>query len=288
MTQVLSPSLIGSRWGGLSLRRRRLFGCAATILAIELMWSVRKIVVANLGHGAVFSGAVLLACLFLLVAIGVRRRMTFLPIWSVSTWMQIHLYTGMFAIAAFVIHVPRIVAAGRFEAGLSWLFWGVSASGLYGLYSARSIPKRLTAIGIEPRYDRIAWHRDQVLRAAETEHASLTIAQGGEVLSGFYDRVLRRYFQSGLPIAFRFRPSERRRQAILAELGDLRRYFDAETCGTADRMAALVRRRDQIDYHHGLQWRLRAWVALHASLSIVLVVWAVAHAVVALSMLGRS
>jgi len=167
------------------------------------------------------------------------------------------------------------------------MFWCVSASGLYGIYSARSIPKRLTAIGIEPRYDRIGWHRDQIFQAAEAERGAMAIAEGGEVLAEFYDRVLKRYFESGLSISFRFRPSERRRQAILAEMGDLRRYFDADTCATADRLAAFVRRRDQLDYHHGLQWRMRAWVALHASMSVVLVVWAVAHTVVALSMLGR-
>lgn len=287
MSDVSIRSTPAARWLTLSLRKRRLLAGMATVLAVELFWCIDQLIVARLGNASLYSGTVLLACLFLLVAIGARRRLTMLPLWSVSTWLQVHLYTGIFAVVVFLVHVPKLVADGWFEGMLAWSFLVVSASGLYGIFVSRTIPKRLTAISIQPRYDRIEWHRDQYRQAAQEVDRSLTLAGGGEVLSEFYQRRLKPYFESGLPLLFRLRPNPRRRQTLLAELGDLKRYFDADSLRSADRLAALVRHRDELDFHHGLQWKLRSWVIVHAGLSLLLVVGAVLHAGFALAMLGR-
>jgi hypothetical protein len=269
------------------MRWRRVFACVATLLAFELFWCCNQIVNSRLGNPALFSGSVLLACLIMLVAIGVRRRLMMLPLWSVSTWLQIHLYTGAFACAVFVVHVPRIIANGWFEGILSWLFIGVSVSGIYGIYVSRTIPKRLTAVSTQPRYDRIDWHRDQYRQSAEIVFESLTPDDGGDVLADFYTRQLKPYFESDLAILFRIQPNPRRRQALLAELGDLKRYLSGSPLEAANRLSGIVRHRDELDYHHGLQWRLRSWVIVHAAFSVVLVVWAICHAVFAFVMLGR-
>ncbi len=269
------------------MRRRRLLACVATLLAIEIFWCCNQIIVSRLGNASLFSGSVLLACLFMLVAIGARRRVMMLPLWSVSTWLQIHLYTGIFACAVFVIHVPRIIANGWFEGILSWLFIAVSASGIYGIFVSRMIPKRLTAVPTQPRYDRIDWHRDQYRQASANIFASLTPDHGGDVLADFYTRELQPYFESGLPISFRIQPNQRRRRALLAELGDLKRYLSVDSLESANRFSALIRHRDELDYHHGLQWKLRSWVIVHAAISLVLVVWSVVHAGFAFVMLGR-
>jgi len=287
MTQVILPLVRSSRWKSLPFHRRRLIAITATILSVELFWCINQMIVARLGNASLYSGAVLLMCLFLLVAIGIRRRLVMLPLWSVSTWMQIHLYTGLFACAVFVVHVPRIIASGWFEGILSWLFLIVSCSGIYGIYAARTIPRRLTAVALQPRYDRIAWHRDQLRRVAADEFSALKPDSGGNVLSDFYTRQLKRYFASPLPMSFRILPTQRRRRLLLAELGDLRRYLSENAVAAADRYAALIRHRDELDYHHGLQWKLRTWVIVHAAVSVVLVAWSLVHASFALVMLGR-
>lgn len=287
MSQITLESTLPSRWKSISLRRRRLIACVATLLAIELFWSCNQIIVSRLGNASLFSGSALLVCLFMLVAIGARRRLMMLPLWSVSTWLQVHLYTGIFACAVFAIHAPKIIANGWFEGILSWLFIGVSASGIYGIYASRTIPKRLTAVPTGPRYDRIDWHRDQYHRAATDVHQSLASGGGGEVLADFYTKKLQPYFASGMPLSFRIQPTPRRRQALLAELGDLKRYLGGESLAAANQLSALIRHRDELDYHHGLQWKLRSWVIVHAAISLVLVVWAVIHAGFALVMFGR-
>ena len=287
MNQITLESTLPSRWKAISMRRRRVFACVATLLAIELFWCFNQFILGRLGNASLFSGSVLLACLFMLVAIGARRRLMMLPLRSVSTWLQIHLYTGIFACAVFVIHVPRIIANGWFEGILSWLFITVSASGIYGIFASRTIPKRLTAVPTQPRYDRIDWHRDQYRKAGAGIFESLTSDNGGDVLEDFYARQLQPYFESGLPLLFRIQPNPRRRRALLAELGDLKRYLSGDSLDAANRFSALVRHRDELDYHHGLQWKLRSWVIIHAALSLVLVVWAVVHAGFAFVMLGR-
>lgn len=269
------------------MRKRRVIACVATLLSIEIFWCCNQIIVSQLGNGSLFSGSVLLVCLFMLVAIGARRRLMMLPLWSVSTWLQVHLYTGVFACAVFVMHVPRIIANGWFEGILAWLFIVVSVSGIYGIFTSRSIPKRLTAVPIQPRYDRITWHRDQYRQAAEREFLSLSPVSGGDVLADFYSNKLQPYFESGLPFLFRFQPNQRRRRALLAELGDLKRYLSDKALESANQFAAMIRHRDELDYHHGLQWRLRSWVIVHAALSLLLTGWAVVHAAFAFMMLGR-
>lgn len=287
MSQITLESTLPSRWKAISMRRRRVIACVATLLAIELFWCCNQIIVSRLGNASLFSGSVLLACLFLLVAIGARRRLMMLPLWSVSTWLQVHLYTGIFACAVFVVHVPRIIANGWFEGILSWLFIVVSASGIYGIFASRSIPKRLTAVPTQPRYDRINWHRDQYRQAAAKEYESLKPISGGDVLANFYTRQLQPYFESGLPLAFRIQPNQRRRRSLLAELGDIKRYLSDQALESANQFAGMIRHRDELDYHHGLQWKLRSWVIVHAALSLLLIVWAVVHAGFAFMMLGR-
>jgi hypothetical protein len=287
MSQITLESTLPTRWKSLSMRTRRLVAGVTTLLAIELFWCCNQIIVSRLGNASLFSGSVLMSCLFILVAIGARRRLMMLPLWKVSTWLQIHLYTGIFACAVFVVHAPRIIANGWFEGILSWLFIGVSASGIYGIFVSRTTPKRLTAVPIQPRYDRIDWHRDQYRLAAVGVFESLQPMGGGEVLADFYNRKLQPYFEAGLPLWFRFQPNPRRRRALLAELGDLRRYLSSDALRGADHFAALIRHRDELDYTHGLQWKLRSWVIVHAAVSIVLVVWAIVHAGFAFVMLGR-
>ena len=287
MSQITLESTLPARWKTISMRRRRLLACVATLLAIEVFWCCNQIVVSRLGNASLFSGSVLLACLFMLVAIGARRRLMMLPLWSVSTWLQIHLYTGIFACVVFVIHAPRIIANGWFEGILSWLFIAVSASGIYGIFASRTIPRRLTTVPTQPRYERIDWHRDQFRQAACGVYETLTPDSGGDVLADFYRRELQPYFESRLPLSFRIQPSPRRRSALLAELGDLKRYLSDDSLEAANRFSALIRHRDELDYHHGLQWKLRSWVIVHAAISLVLVVWSVVHAGFAFVMLGR-
>ncbi len=212
---------------------------------------------------------------------GIRRRIPILPLGSASTWTQIHIYTGLFATAVYVMHVPALVGAGMFECCLSIVFWIVSASGFYGVYASRTLPKRLTAVEGQYRFDRIVWHRDQIAEIAGQLLENVSERTPVRVLGTYYTTSLKPFFHQRPTSAYVLLPRGNRRRQLLGGLRELDRYLQDEGRNTAGQFAALVRRRDDLDYQFALQLRLRLWVAVHSAFSVALLLGAIIHAVVA-------
>lgn len=264
-------------------RTRRRIAITATVAAACPLVLADWLLHQRLGHASFLSGGVLLGCLVLLILVAVRKRLVMLPLWSVSTWVQIHIYTGLFALVAYALHVPRIIATGVFEGCLSLLFLSVSASGLYGLFVSRTAPRKLTAVGGEYRFDRIGWHRHQLAARAADVLAGLDASLSSPVLFAFYRDALQPYFSARPPLGYLAVPSGARRRRLLSGLGELNRYLSTDTRGASGQLAALVRTRDELDFHYALQLRLRLWVAVHSMLSIALLSWSLVHVALVLS-----
>lgn len=232
---------------------------------------------ASLGHTAIASGSALFFCILILILISLRKRLVMLPLGSVSTWTQIHIYTGVFSLGVYVLHVPRILANGFFEGGLSLLFLCVGISGLYGLYASRTAPRKLTNVPGEYRFDRIPLHRQQLADAALDVIQGLDDSLAAPVLAGFYKDSLHSFFNRGVPLDFLFIPNSLRRRQLLASLQNLDRYLSASAKVAAGQLAALIRTRDELDFHYAIQLRLRTWVAFHSSMSFLLLIWSICH-----------
>ncbi len=181
----------------ISFRSRRRISIVVTGLALAVVWIVAWIQDGRLGRASVFTGGTVLGSILLLGLLGVRRRIPMLPLGSVSTWTQIHIYTGIFAAGAYLIHVPSIIAGGVFECGLSIVFLLVTLSGLYGIYASRTLPRRLTAVEGQHRFDRVAWHRSQIALAAKGLLDELNEQSGARVLGSFYANYLNPFFAPG-------------------------------------------------------------------------------------------
>ena len=270
----------------LSFRNRRRISLAVTALLVAAVWLVAWIQDGRLAHASVFTGATVLGSVVLLALLGVRRRLPVLRLGSVSTWTQIHIYTGLFAAGVYVIHVPTLIAGGVFECGLSIVFLLVSISGLYGVYASRTIPRRLTAVGEQYRFDRVNWHRGQIAQLAEDLLEELKEQTGVHVLGRFYHSFLQPFFHSRPNLAYVLAPTSVRRRRLLNGLTELDRYLEADSRSTAGRLAALVRRRDDLDYQFALQLRLRMWLVVHCCFSVILIIGAALHAITALRFLA--
>ncbi len=270
------------RFETISFRTRRIIGLSITAIAIAIVMSIHQSIEERLGRASYFSGFSLFGALVALILIGIRRRLPMLPLGSVSTWTQIHLYTGIFAAVIYFVHVPAMIAGGVFECGLSIVFLLVTASGFYGLYASRMLPRRLTAVGGEFRYDQVPWHRNQIATAASGLLRSDHESAATEVLRGFYAKYLRPFFESSPGLTYVAVPTGSRRRRLLAGLKELDRYLEEDTRSTSGQFAALVRRRDDLDYHYALQFRLRIWVVVHSVFSVVLFAAAMVHGVLAL------
>ncbi len=262
-----------------SFRNRRRISFAVTLVALALVAGIAWIQHGRLAHASFFTGATLLGSILLLVLLGVRRRLPVLPLGSVSTWTQIHLYAGIFSAGVYAMHVPALVAGGVFECGLSIVFLLVTASGFYGIYASRTLPKRLTVVEGQHRFDRVAWHRVQIAEKARQLLDELTEQAGIRVLGSFYTNYLNPFFSSRPSLAYVLVPSGVRRRRLLSGLKELDRYLESEGRGTAGRFAALVRRRDDLDYQFALQLRLRLWLVVHCVFSVALVIGGIVHAV---------
>ncbi|MCC9641042.1 hypothetical protein LOC71_02065 [Rhodopirellula sp. JC740] len=277
-------------WGGgqpWTFRRRRVASLLIVAIALIVTAWTSQSLHAALMRSSVMTGWTLLVCVLMLFAIGIRRRIPILPLGTMSTWTQVHIFTGLFAAGVFLLHVPSIasgqlIADGWLEGTLSFLFLAVSASGLYGLIASRRLPARLTAMGSQPRYDQIAWHREQLAARASERLDSLTSLESQTVLGEFDDQYLRRYMESPLSWSHRLFAHSFRRRRLVIGLNELHRYLEDDGKEVANELSGLVRLRDELDTQHALQWRLRAWVAVHAVMSIALVALAIMHTIHAL------
>jgi hypothetical protein len=269
-----------------NFRTRRLAAVSGTLLLVAVFagWTVRE--TQRLGDPAWLTGFTLLSCLLLLVLLGVRRRLPVLPLGSARVWTQCHLYLGIFATAIYVMHVPALIADGRFESLLSMLFLATSLSGFYGIYVSRVLPKKLTAVEGQPRFDRVRWHRHQIAEAAGGILAGISESSAHEVLESFYDRMLKPFFQRRPSPGYVLAPNGVRRRKLLGELKGLHRYLERDGQRAAGQFAALVRRRDDLDYQYALQLRLRCWVVFHSIVSVLLVIAAIVHALIAIRFIG--
>lgn len=263
-------------------RTRRRLAIVFTLLMTLLYLAISSVQQARLADTRWLSGFTLLACLLGLTMLGARRRLPVLPLGRVSIWTQIHLYMGLFAIVVYAMHVPAILAGGVLEFWLSVAFLTVSVSGIYGVFASRSIPKKLTAVEGQHRFDQVAWHRKQILAAAVDAIEALPVTPSGKLVRQHFESELAPYFSRRAPLRYMAWPGGRRRRMLLEGIGSLGRYVDGETATAIGQLSALIRQRDDLDYQFALQLRLRSWVAFHCVTSIALISLAVVHTVFAI------
>lgn len=264
-----------------SFQNRRRISIFFTLIALLIVVAIARVQEDRLAHASFFTGFTVLASILLLGLLGVRRRLPVLPLGTVATWTQIHLYTGIFTTGVYALHVPALIAGGTFECGLSIVFLLVTASGIYGIYASRTLPRRLTSVAGQHRFDRVAWHRAQIAESAQDLLQQMEEQSAIGVLGGFYEKYLSPFFGSRPSLAYVLVPSGARRRRLLSGLQELNRYLEQEGRATSGQFAALIRRRDDLDYQYALQLRLRLWLVIHSLFSVALIIGGIIHAVMA-------
>lgn len=269
-----------------SFRQRRCIAITLTLIAIFAMFVIARIQTGRLADVAVLTGGTLLCCILLLALFGMRRRIPILPLGSMSTWTQVHIYMGFFTAGVYWMHVPHLIGSGIFERVLSMIFLLVTGSGFYGLYASRTLPKQLTAVEGKHRFDRVKWHRQEIADHARKLLEDLSVHVGMPVLGSFYTQHLNPFFNSRPSLAYMLMPTSGRRRKLLSDLKDLEPHLENEARKTSERFAALIRRRDDLDYLFALQLRLRLWVAFHSILTLALVTGGLIHSFLAFRLAG--
>jgi hypothetical protein len=258
--------------------RRRIANAAVMLAALGGVWGYARRLEASLHSSSFFSGWVLLGAMVFLAAFSLRKKLPAPPLGSAAAWLQVHIYIGIGSAGLFLMHVGWRWPGGWFEGALTALYAATFTSGMIGLYWTRTLPRRLSRLGEEVIYERIAALRGQLRDQAQAAVLSAVRGGGATTLGEFYNARLQDFFSRHRGWRYRLWPTAVLRKQLLAELTDATRYLSDDERKTAEELFALVRRRDDLDYHEALQWRLKAWLFVHIALTYPLLMAAALHA----------
>ena len=225
------------------------------------------------------TGWVLFALMLALTLYNSRKKLPFLPLLSSRVWLQAHVYVGLFTAVVFFLHLNWRTPTGWFEGILAWLFLAVTLSGIFGLWLSRMMPKRMTTAGGEVLFERIPIiRRDLQMEAENLALKSIPEAQAS-TLADFYSRDLSDYFSRPQGYWISLTGSRRKLNALLGDLGETRRYLTAAEKVSAEKLAALLRQKDAIDFQRAAQLTLKGWLFVHIPLTYGLLIFSIVHMV---------
>ena len=269
------------------IKRRVRNGCLLA-LALVALWLWVRSREEELGTSAFETGYVLLATIVFLAAYNVRKKLPSLPLGSSAAWLQWHLYVGVGTAGVFALHARTAWPSGYLETCLAGVYILTVGSGLLGLYLTRTIPVQLARVSDEMIYERIPAFRRQVRQQADELVLETVTASGATTLADYYSARLYSYFARSRGWLYFVRPTSALRRSLMREMQDLRRYLcDAEQVG-CERLFALVRRKDDLDFHDARQKTLKLWLFAHIGLTYALLLLAILHGVLAHAFRGGS
>ena len=232
------------------------------------------------------SGWALFAVILMLTFYNARKKISFLPLLSSETWLQFHIYAGLFTAVLFLIHINYKMPGGWFDATLACLYVLVMLSGFFGLFVSRAIPKRLTTRGGEVLFERIAGIRRQLRERAETLALKSVEQAKSSTIADFYVRELKYFFDATRNVPAHLFEIRTPLNLLLNKIADLNRYLNESERATMDEIATLVRQKDGLDYHYSLQLTLKVWLFVHIPLTYSLLLWTLAHIVLVFAFSG--
>lgn len=269
------------------LKTRRVLALSLTLVVASFTWLLLEQAARTLGDPAVISGWTLLASTAGLYGLGLRKRRwaQSLSLGPVAAWLQVHTYLGIFALIVFCMHIGWPIR-GYFEIALASMFLFISASGACLMWYSRRVPKLLSVVKRDYRYEDIP-----VLQAELAERAHATVLKSAETGAGatlaeFYQRRLLKFFHTPRGLLYRCLPTGAKRRQLLRDLEDLDRYLDVGGLVFRQTLSSLVIQKDDTDFHRAMQQRLRFMMAAHVAFTWALVLMIAVHIVLILRFQG--
>lgn len=266
--------------------RRRLTNAALLVIGAAALWWLVRSMDHRLWRTPYFTGFAMFVSLLALASYNVRKKLASVPLGSSAAWLQVHIYLGFGSAALLIVHTSGRWPNGWLEGLLATAYWLTFGSGVLGLYLTRTIPRQLARTSEEFVYERIPKLRREVLaksRAAVLEAAG---DGGATTLADFYTDRLDPYLTEPRGGVYVMRPTSGVRRALMRELSDLKRFLDEAEVVASEKLFALVRKKDDLDFHESRQSLLKRWLLVHITLTVVLLTSATLHGWLALAMRG--
>jgi len=269
-----------------SFKLRRVRNIGLTMIAVAVVWLWVRMRERGLQPASIATGYLMLATVVFLAAYNLRKKLPFLPLGSSAAWLQWHLYVGAGSVAVYALHAGVRLPTGILEGALAGAYLATVVSGLVGLYLTRTIPGQLARVGEEVLYERIPALRRQVQTQAGNLVLQSVSNSGATTLADFYVARLYDFFHRARDASYFLRPTTTLRRALMEEMQNIRRYLTDAEAAACERLFALVRRKDDLDFHHARQGMLKTWLFGHIALTYALVSLAVLHGLLALAFRG--
>ena len=260
--------------------RRRIINGILTLAGLALVTWLLAMQQRQLGRTSFSTGYLLFGMVLVLAGYNLRKKLPQLPLGSSATWMQIHIYIGLATGFVFFLHVGPHWPQGILDNVLAAVFLLTFASGLYGLYITRTIPAQLARVGEEIIYERIPGFRRELREQARSLALESVSISGTTTVADFYSEKLYQFFEHPRSWSYALRPTTSIRRALLNEMQDLRRYLSEAEKKLFEKFFALVRRKDDLDFHAARQGLLKSWLFVHIALTYMLLPLALLHGVI--------
>jgi hypothetical protein len=260
---------------------RRIRNASLLLLVLSAIWWWLRAQERSLAPSAFSTGYILLGAILFLALYNVRKKLPSLPLGNSTGWLQLHLYVGIGTAAIFVMHADAGLPTGILDSTLAAFYVLTVASGVVGLYLTRTIPAQLARVGEEFVHERIPTYRRKVSHQAREVVLESISASGATTLADFYASRLYDFFGRSRGLLYLLRPTAARRRTLMREMQDLRRYLAEQEQAACEKLFALVRRKDDLDFHESRQRILKLWLFIHIGLTYALVLLALVHGLLA-------
>jgi len=234
----------------------------------------------GLGDLSTSSGWLLLASFLFLGLYGARKKVPFLPLGRVSSWLSLHIGTGLIAVALFFVHTGGRWPSGGFETTLWFGFILLAASGIVGWGLQRLTPSFLHSG--DPLFSEEQIPREIAIILQESDQLLTETSPLGssEVLSHFYRDRLRPWLSAPREQWAHLIDSRRPRLRLASDFSEMKRYIDLEAREPFDELEALASGKLELDRQHAWHRLSHGWLLVHLPLTGVLLVTIFVHVLV--------
>ena len=214
-------------------------------------WSAKR------GLGLAFGIAGALAFVFEMLYPARRPRAR--PLGTAKAWIQAHVYVGIIAMLAVIVHAGFAWPHGSMGLWLLGLSVWTTLTGLLGVWLQKSIPLTLSeGLRVEAIYERIPQLVDELVVEADT-----LLTDVSEVLDRFYQQELRPSLASLAPSWGYLFDVRSGRERALEPFRRIASFVDAAEKTKVDDLMSIYTEKMELDAQYSVQWVLRSWLVLH-------------------------
>lgn len=223
------------------------------------------------GLGLAFG--MLAALLFAFLGAYPFRRPRARPLGTARNWIQAHVYLGVVACLAVLIHGGFSLPNGGMGWWLLLLTLWTTASGLAGVWLQKWIPSTIAqGLRVEALYERIPELVDRL-----REESDALAAEASETLESFYRRDVRPAMSGPSPSWSYLLDVRAGRERALQPFENIRRFVSEEDQVRARELMSIYTEKLELDAQYRLQRVLRHWLVAHTPAAALLAALVLVH-----------